>query len=140
MAPWLNALAFSGSNSLFSMLKSSGLDEKRKRHDKAAEQLQAAQAVWSRKRTERLNWISEDLRRQGHPDFPGCRRRNARTIAGHRKKLDPLRPEPKFSDFFAPSSGQRHREITFVVLGLAATGIIAYKLAKLLKKFFARCG
>ena len=62
----MNALAFSGSNWLFSMLKSSDLDEERKRHDKAIEQLQAAQAEWSRKRTERLDWISKDFRRQGH--------------------------------------------------------------------------
>ena len=59
------ALAFSGSNWLFSMLRCSGLDEERKRHDKAVKQLQAAQAEWSRKRTERLDWISEDLRREG---------------------------------------------------------------------------
>ena len=97
----VNALAFSGSNWLFSMLRSSGLDEERKRHDKAVEQLQAAQAEWSQKRTERLDWISEDLHRQ-----------------------------PKLSDFYVPSSGQRDREIAFVVLGMAATGIIAYKLAK----------
>ena len=57
---------FSGSNYLFTMLRSSGVDEERKRHDKAVEQLQAAQAVWSRKRTERLGFINEELRRQGH--------------------------------------------------------------------------
>ena len=34
----VNALAFSGSNFLFAMLKSSGADEERKRHDKAIEQ------------------------------------------------------------------------------------------------------
>ena len=62
----VNALALSGSNWLFSMPRSSGLDEERKRHDKAVEQLQVAQAEWSRNRTERLDWISEDLRRQGH--------------------------------------------------------------------------
>ena len=62
----VNALAFSGSNYLFSMLRSSDLNEERKRHDQAVEQLQAAQAKWSRKRTERLDWISEDLRHQWH--------------------------------------------------------------------------
>ena len=62
----VNALAFWGSNWPFSMLKSSGLDEELKRHDKAVELLQAAQAEWSRKRTERLDWISEDLHHQGH--------------------------------------------------------------------------
>ena len=62
----VNALAFSGSNYLFSMLRNSDLSEERKRHDQAVEQLQAAQAKWSRKPTEHLDWISEDLRRQGH--------------------------------------------------------------------------
>ena len=62
----VNALAFSGSNYLLFMLRSSGLNEERERHDQAIEQLQTAQAEWSRKRTERLDWISEDFRRQGH--------------------------------------------------------------------------
>ena len=62
----VDALAFSGSNYLFSTLRSSDLNEERKRHDEAVEQMQAAKAKWSRKRTERLDWISEDLRRQGY--------------------------------------------------------------------------
>ena len=62
----MNALAFSGSNYLFTMLRSSGVDDERKRHDKAVDQLQAAQASSSRKRTERLDFINEELRRQGH--------------------------------------------------------------------------
>ena len=37
----VNALAFSGSNYLFFMLRSSDLKEERKRHDQAIEQLQA---------------------------------------------------------------------------------------------------
>ncbi len=61
-----NALAFSGSNFLFSSLRSSGVDEDRRRHCKAVEQLQAAQAKWSGKQTERLDWINDELRRQGH--------------------------------------------------------------------------
>ena len=62
----VNAMALSGSNNLFSMLRISDLNEERKRHDQAVGQLQAAQAKWSRKWTKRLDWISEDLRRQGH--------------------------------------------------------------------------
>ena len=62
----VNALAFTGSNYLFTMLRSAGFDDERKRHDKAVQQLQAAQASWSRKRTERLDFINEELRRQGH--------------------------------------------------------------------------
>ena len=43
----VNALAFSGSNYLFSKLKNSNIDEERKRHDEAVEQLQAAHIAWS---------------------------------------------------------------------------------------------
>ena len=45
----VNALAFSGSNYLFShMGKSDEIEKERKRHDKAEEQLQAAQ-TWNKK-------------------------------------------------------------------------------------------
>ena len=47
----VNALAFTGSKYLLSMLRSSDLNEESKRHDQAIKQLQAAQAEWSRKRT-----------------------------------------------------------------------------------------
>ena len=43
----VNALAFSGSNYLFSLLHRSGIHEEHNRHDKAVEQLQAALAEWS---------------------------------------------------------------------------------------------
>ena len=128
----VNALAFSGSNYLFSMLRSSDLNKECKRHDQAVEQLQAAQAKWSRKRTERLDWMSEDLRRQGHTiqtfrDVDDAIREYSRVT---RTKLDPLGPEPKLSDFYVPSSSQRDHEIAIVVLGIAATGLVAYQLAK----------
>ena len=62
----VNTLAFSGSNYLFSMLRSSGVDEEHKRHDKLIKQLQAATSNWSQRRTERLDWMNEELRRQNH--------------------------------------------------------------------------
>ena len=129
---FVNALAFSGSNYLFSMMKNSGVDEERKRHDLAVEQLQATQTEWSKKRTERLDWVNEELRRQGHAvqTFRGVDAaiREYAQVTG--KTLDPLGPEPELSDFYMPSGDQRDREITFVVLGMAATGLVAYKLAK----------
>lgn len=131
----MNALAFSGSNYLFSMLKSSGVDEERKRHDKAVEQLQAAQAQWSRRRTERLDWINEELRRQNHSvqtfhDVDAAIREYARVFpsGAHQHNLDPLGPEPQLSDFYTPSSDQKDREVVFVILGMAAAGLVAYQL------------
>ena len=127
----VNALTFSGSNQLFTILRSSGVDEERKRHDKAVEQLLAAQASWSRKRTERLDFINEELRRRGHAgetlrDVDVAMQEYAQVTG---QNLDPLRPEPQLFDYH-PSGGQRDREITFVILGMAAAGFVAYRLAK----------
>lgn len=128
----VNALAFSGSSYLFSKLRSSEIDEERKRHDKAVEQLQAAQAAWSRKRTERLDWLNDELRRQGHAlktfrDVDEAMRRYAEVTG---RNVEPLEPEPQLSDFYHPSEGQRDREIAFIILGMIGTGLIAYKIAK----------
>lgn len=46
-----NALAFSGSNYMFSQLGKGDVDTERKRHDKALEDLQATQVAWSKKCT-----------------------------------------------------------------------------------------
>ena len=48
----INALAFSGSNFLFSSLSKESIDKERKRHDKAIEDLQRAQIEWTKKRKE----------------------------------------------------------------------------------------
>ena len=43
---FINALAFSGSNFLFSSLSNKSIDKERKRHDKAIEDLKRAQIEW----------------------------------------------------------------------------------------------
>lgn len=128
----VNALAFSGSNYLFTMLRSSGVDEERKRHDEAIEQLQAAQAEWSRRRTERLDFINDELRRQGHAvqtfrDVDAAMRQYSQ-VTGH--NINPLGPEPQLSDFYTPSDGQKDREFAFIILGMTAAAIVVYRLAK----------
>lgn len=137
----VNALAFSGSNYVFSLLRSSGVDEERRRHDHAVEQLQAAQAKWARKRTERLDWINDELRRQGHAvqtfrDVETAIREYAR-VTGKTLTRDArdalLGPEPKLSDFYVPSEGQKNREMTFVVLGMCVVGGVSYSIARLTK-------
>ena len=95
----VNALAFSGSNCMFSLLRSSGVDEERKCHDKAIEQLQAVQASWSQKRTEHLNWITEEPHHQGDAvhtfqDINAAIRKYAQVVGDNRKTLDSLGPEP----------------------------------------------
>ena len=48
----INALAFSGSNFLFSSLSKQSIDKERKRHDKEIKDLQRAQIEWTKRRQE----------------------------------------------------------------------------------------
>ena len=121
----VNALAFSGSNYLFSKLKHGDADEERKRHDKAMEQLQTAKAAWSKRRTEELDRQNHAVQ-TFHDVSAGLHEYNR--ITG--KTLDLLGPEPQLSDFYTPSSAQKDREIVFIVLGMAATGLVTYYIAK----------
>ena len=41
-----------------------------------------------------------------------------------------LGPEPLLSDFYYRSDDQKDREIAFVILGMAAAGLAAYKVTK----------
>ena len=56
-----NALAFSGSNFLFSQM--SGAEE-RKRHNLAMEKLQHERDTWNEERLERIDYINEELKKQ----------------------------------------------------------------------------
>ena len=54
----VNALAFTGGNFLFSKLgKTQDAEKERERHNRAVEQLEAAQAAWSQKRMQRLDFL-----------------------------------------------------------------------------------
>ena len=124
----VNALAFSGSNYLFSHMGSNA-DEERKRHDKALEQLAAAQAKWNKERTQRLDFINERLRKEHHAvqTFDDVDQAMKLYYYATGKNLQ-LPPKPKLSNFYNPSEDQKKREIAFVVGGMALTGFVAWKL------------
>ena len=126
----VNALAFSGSNYLFSKLDKGDTAEEQKRQDKAMEQLQTAQAEWSQKRTERLDWINKKLREQHQAvqDFHDAEAAWREYILITGENLDPLEPEPQLSDFYTPSSAQK--EISFVIGGMVVTGLVTYYIAR----------
>ena len=106
---------------------------KKKERDKALEQLEEARDAWSKKRTERLNFINGEIQKEHHaaPTFDDVDQamKQYYYITGKTLLSDlasPL-PEPKVSDFYSPSPDQQNREITFVVLGMVVTGFVAYK-------------
>ena len=124
-----NALAFTGGNYLFSHMGSNSNEEK-KRHDKAMEQLEAAQADWNKKRIQRLDYINEEIKKEHHAaetfDDVDQAMKHYFYITG--KELQALPPKPTLSDFYTPSEDQKNRENAFVVGGMVVTGFVAWKL------------
>lgn len=131
----VNAVAFSGSNYMFSLLRDSGVAEERKRHDRAVEELQAAQADWSMKRTDRLDWINEELRRQGHAvrtfQDVDAAIKQYNMVVGDKNMIEPFEAEPTLAEFYTPSHDQRNREIVFVMAGMGATAALAYGISRI---------
>lgn len=123
-----NALAFTGSNYLFSHI-GSNVNEEKIRHDKAIEQLEKAHIDWSKHRTKRLDFINSQLQKEHHSIQTFNNVEDAieeyYTITG--KDLS-TPPEPLLSDFYTPSEDQKSRELYFIIGGMILTGFITYKV------------
>ena len=127
----VNALAFSGTNFIFSRPTDHG-EEERKRHDLAEEQLQRATDEFNENRMKRLDFIDKSLREQNKARAY-INDTNKAMLEYYRvfgKKLKPLPTEPQLSDFYHPSEEQKNGELLFVMVG---TGIGTYALYKHLK-------
>ena len=127
----VNALAFSGTNFVFSRLTDHGAKE-HKKHDLALEKLQRVRDKWNEDRMKRLDFINKRLREKNE----------ARTYINNvdeamleyyqvfAKQIKPLPAEPESSDFYHLSENQKIGELLFAVEG---TGIATYALYKYLK-------
>lgn len=125
----VNALAFTGSNFLFSKLGSSDALEEQKRHNKAQEQLQAATAEWQKERIQRLDYINEKLRQQQHAvntfkDVDMAMQEYYKVMG---EPLPPLSHKPQLSDFYTPSEGQKDREYVFIIMTMVIFGVAISK-------------
>ena len=127
----VNALAFNGTNFVFSRLTDHGAEE-RKRHDLALEKLQRARDEWNRDRMKRLNYINKRLLEKNEAkvyinNVDEAMLEYYRVFA---KQIKPLPPEPELSDFYHPSENQKNGKLLFIAVG---TGIATYALYKYLK-------
>ena len=127
----VNALAFSGTNFVFSRLTNQGAEEL-KRHDLALENLEKARDRWNEDRMKRLDLINKRLHERNEAwayinNLDKAMLEFYRVFAKQRK---PLPPEPELSDFYHPSETQKSSKLLFVVAG---TGIATYVLYKYLK-------
>ena len=123
----VNALAFTGSNYLFSSISSS---EERKRHNLATEKLQHDRDIWNQERLQRIDYINDQLKRQGHAE-----RAFASADDAMRKYYDltgvlmnPLPPEPQLFDYLDKDQTKaiQNGELTLIGLGMLGTGVLMY--------------
>ena len=126
----VNALAFSGSNYLFSTLSSSA---ERKRHNLALEQLQHDRDSWNQARLQRIDYINTQLKKQDHAERTFAdvddAMREYYNLTG--VLLDPLPPEPHLFDYLDEGQTEsiKNGELALVGVGMLATGVLAYNFA-----------
>ena len=123
----VNALAFSGTNFIFSQFGGHG--EEMKRHNIAIEQLSKARDEYLRQRQQRLDYINKTLRDQHHAEqtFSDLELAMQRYHEVTGNQLPPLRDPPKLSDFYNPLRYQKDAEIALVIGGMTLAGILVYK-------------
>ena len=117
----VNALAFSGSNYLFSKLHS---DEERKRHDKALEDLTRARDIYEKKRLALIDYYNNKVMEERKAD---------KNYDDSKKAMElyfeaTLGPPPKLSDFYVPSENEKNNELLFIVVGMIGVYFFAKQI------------
>ena len=125
----VNALAFTGSNYLFSSLSKESIDKEQKRHDKAIEDLQRAQIEWTKKRQERLDYINNEITKEHKAEkrFMDLNSAMQQYFLVTGRRLEPLPPKPVLSDFYMLSEDHHNRELAFITLSMVGiSGFLWY--------------
>ena len=120
----VNALAFTGSNYLFSSLSKESIDKERKRHDKAIEDMQQAQLLWAKKRQQRLDYINDEIAKEHKAEkrFSDLSSAMQKYFIVTGRLLEPLPPKPVLSDFYVPSEDHHNRELAFIFISMVGIG------------------
>ena len=124
----INALAFSGTNYIFSTFSDHG-EAERKRHDIALEDLQRDRDKWNQERMERLDFINKRLRdkKEARDYIQNLYSAMLEYYRVFGVKLKPLPPEPRLSDYYNASDQQKKGELLFVMAGTAISSYIIMK-------------
>ena len=127
----VNALAFSGTNFVFSSLRNHG-EEEQKSHDLALKKLQRARDEGNRNRMKGLDFINKRLleKNEARAYINNVDETMLEYYRVFGKQIKPLAPEHQLSYFYHPSEVQRNGKLLFVAVG---TRIVTYALYKYLK-------
>ena len=120
----VNALAFTGSNYLFSSLSKESIDKERKRHDKAIEDLQRAQIEWAKKRQERLDYVNNQIIKECKAEkrFTDLNSAMQEYFIVTGRQMEPLPPKPVLSDFYVPFEDHHNRELSLKTISMIGIG------------------
>ena len=120
----VNALAFTGSNYLFSSLSKESIKKERKRHDKAIEDMQQAQLLWAKKRQQRLDYINDEIAKEHKAEkrFVDLSSAMQKYFIVTGRQLEPLPPKPVLSDFYVSSEDHHNRELAFIFISMVGIG------------------
>ena len=123
-----NALAFSGSNFLFSQM--SGAAE-RKRHNLAMEKLQHERDTWNEQRLERIDYINQELKKRGHAvkTFKDVDQAMQQYSFLTGEDLPLLSAQPQLEDFLDDDQrlAIQRGELTLITTGILLTVYLTYK-------------
>ena len=116
----VNALAFTGSNYLFSSISKESIDKEWERRNKAIEDLQRAQIEWAKKRQERLDYINSEIMKQCEAEkrFADLNSAMQEYFIVTGRQLEPLPSKPVLSDFYVQSKDHHNRELAFITLSM----------------------
>ena len=126
----INALAFSGTNYLFSNILSDHGAEERKRHDLAIEEFQKDRDEWNQERIERLDFINQEIRKRNAAINYFNDNLDKGMLEYYRmtgKRLPPLRSRPKLTDYYHPSDNQKSGELLFIIGGMSLVTYMIFK-------------
>ena len=128
----VNALAFTGSNYLFSSLSKESINKEQKRHDKAIEDLQRSQIEWAKKRQEWLDYINSEIAKEHKAEkrFMDLNSAMQQYFIMTGRQLEPLPPKPVLSDFYVPSQDHHNHELAFMTISMVGIGAFLWYFDK----------
>ena len=123
-----NALAFSGSNFVFSQM--SGAEE-RKRHNLAMEKLQYERDTWNEERLERIDYANKEFKKKrGHAakTFQNVDQAMQQYYLLTANVLPPLSAQPQLEEFLDDEQNLalQRGELTLIGLGLLITTYLTH--------------
>ena len=121
----VNALAFIGSNSLFSILSGTEAENR----NKALAQLHIDREKWNEKRAELADLANKELQWQGHAQQTFKNIDDALQLYQSLANVNleqSLGPEPTLSNYYQPSQDTKTAEIIGISVEMLITAYIAY--------------